>query len=395
MVLEILDYLDFDSKSKEFQRILDSQIVEMLEDYYLKGMHIREIISKYSLNMSISEFRKNLPKVRLNTFDCCGYVEYEEVPLKQNYYQFLETVQLDEQRMVKCPNCKHTTNEEKCQCELCLTEVRNKLHDRYFDKKSQSIKDLKIFQRLLLATILQGMQVLEEQDIMSEEEWERTIKLELFFNEISYPQKEIKFLETSGLLTVSPDSSIKAFDSETLDVIDWTKVRYRLVNILDSGEEWYQDLKYLKDIDFGTRNPEVYELKKILVEKELKKLLIGHFKYQGFSFSDHEELRKEQYEIFHEKLNELLSAYTPSQIYAIWWRSIRLAKENDIKYERLEHFKTDDVKFVMSYGIKSFFKRYPRNEIHSYDYPLWGNISLCSKIFFKKFGFEDWFTEGI
>lgn len=420
VTLEILKYIDFDTKGDAFSDFNNYDMEKIIRDYYENDLNFSEIISKYSLSITPSKIREQLPKIiTTNICEYCSEMQIKLLPLRTEYHQLLKLNELDLflEGDSKCSACGHISGSHSCTCSTCNLEKKKLLFTTYNLEKALTITEFGLREHLYLATLLQGFNITKVgQDIPAMSKCSHTYEYSKLFSgheKNQYPYEQIKHLKNLNILTVSPRSLLEAFVSDEEikqegkfsnarfpSVYYPSKVDYSFQNIelnyAFEDEKWLENFKFLQCGQFT--DTEVNTLWIELVELELFDLFSErfteyHFEYVS-SFSNNEELENDRKELVRTEIRNLLAIYRPSEVWCILYKGIDTAIKHQKKYG-LTHFRDNHVQYVISYGINSYLKR-NKEYIVAYDYPWNAELSLIAKLFFSKILKNDnWFNTMI
>lgn len=192
----------------------------------------------------------------------------------------------------------------------------------------------------------------------------------------------LRDLIDKDILKISKKTPIEVF-SEITDTnfsygVDEALFSLNIVSERYSKVEIFEKLKYLDDVEIEN-SKEYIHLWKSYVNKELLKIFIFEMNKLGFS----RELDKEEKEkMLCNAFDRWLKLYSPAQVYALLYKSIRDA-DNARTTGAIGNYKYHEIKFIIILVDKMIIKYEKEGwEVKSYDYPNQLELDIQTKLFF-------------
>ncbi|WP_191978475.1 hypothetical protein [Apilactobacillus kunkeei] len=145
----------------KIKHLSKEDIKSLMDEYYSGNYKVKDIISKYNLDVLPTKLFKEFPLVKLDKK--CDYDGVNLIaPLNS------KSLDIDSVGMVSlgesyCPTCKHKPYDEHCECENCLLKREKDNMQKFnavvavsFSQGSISITEVDLKDRLLLGAYLRG-----------------------------------------------------------------------------------------------------------------------------------------------------------------------------------------------------------------------------------------------
>lgn len=382
-------YLDFGTVGNYFQGKNEKEILAILTDYYEKKKTLKDIASELGENVHSSHLRKQFPKVKSKrTCKHDGTPLYIELPNKQNYQKdWLETV------IPYCLDCGHQ-DLEACECEYCIREQRRKIKEKYPQKKEKHLEDCSLFEKVVLATVLQGMYVKNMDQTFGSFDDFNDENNPLFVDSKDAYQK-LQHLYSKGHILVSSESEINSFvKDDTFPQTIYTSRVYWHTNVsstvVKDREKLFKSLKYPSGSS-PSEDKAFDELWCDIIKQELYRCVSLELKKYNFSFRHDNDKEK-----IEDQIIRLLELYNPGQIYALFWTAVRSA-DNSRTSNTWGNYAYNHINFVLKKVDEIEQRKNKKNEtIDTFDYPKKLSMMLFTKVFFQEIAHEpNWFYKSV
>lgn len=385
---KIENAMDFDTIGFYFEGLSSERIKVILKNYYINDSTLKDISEKLDMNIQSKKLRQHFPK--LKTTLKCKYDEnimYVELPNKQNFKK-----EVLAKSIPFCLSCGHEYKED-CKCDHCLEEKREKIYDIYTNEKDINLENCNLFDRLLIATLLQGMHARDMENPFGSYNDFKDEMNPIFFDD-TYAFRQFERLNNDKFITVSADSPISSFkDGKKFPkVFNPYEVLWQL-NIVSNKIENEKLFDFLKH-----PNPSIVENQEHfigiwyeIVLEELKRLVIAEIIEFNFSFSH--DTDKEKIE---NHIKRLLRLYNPGHIYSLFWMAIRRADNNRTRgtWGKYAYHHIDFILKIVEQVERQ--KQRENDLIKTYNFPRDMSTTLVTKIFFQEIALEpNWFSKMI
>lgn len=396
---DLLNMIDYTTRGELLFSLDESEVTQMLTDYYVDGETLSSVSNKYLDEfVSTKQFRKSFPKI-VNETPCqhCGSKMVFSLPVKSNLKKLLE-----EEMIFNCSKCGHQNNNIDCLCYYCREMKREEIVEAYDIDEAITIEDFNLKDRIILATILQGLNIIsDDEEIISSTEYEENSPEAPLFMSKKYPLEEIMELIDKRILLVSPKSGFEAFvplskNDNYPNRYYPSKTKYSLKNLklnYQNNPDWFDKFKYPKlnkSID-----TEVIKLWYEIAIMELTKMFNKLFSEHHLNYATNEEDRDKEKQLLKDTLYNWLSSYSPSEVYCVIYQGFKRAIYTKSKYGLNTTHRENQVNFILAH-MESWVNQNAGAYIKDYDYPYDIAISMVSKIFFDQMlGMPNWFTVKI
>ena len=369
--------VEIQEKDNAFYGVELEVLKKIIELYYTGKLSVTKIIDKFGLSLdNASKFFLHLPF--FYTAKKCPYDDLNlitQLPSKSSLKYFSSDVKCE-----KCGHIEYNKGNKECNCNNCQLKKENEkkkvtsiINDIYLDSEIE-FQDIDVFDRVNIATLFQ-ISNLEFNCLVPEY---KTYKgsLNVFTIEV------LRDLIDKDILKVSEKNPIEVFsnitDTNFSYRIDETLFSLNIVSERYSRIELFEKLKYLEDIELEN-SKEYIHLWKSYVIQELLKIFRFEMNKLGFSRElEDEEKEKKLYNAF----NGWLKLYSPSQVYALLYKSIRDA-DNARTTGTIGNYKYHEIKFIIVLVDKMIIKYEKEGwEVKSYDYPNQLEPDIQTKLFF-------------
>ncbi|MBC2328538.1 hypothetical protein [Listeria swaminathanii] len=373
------ELLKIQEKGHPFDGVESEVLKEIIELYYTGKLSVTKIIDKFGLSIdNASKFSAYLPFFYAERK--CPYDDIHliaKLPSKSSLKNFFPDFQ--------CENCSHIECDKVkkvCSCSNCQLKKENEkkklsaiIYDSYLDSEVE-FQDINIFDRINIATLLQITNLEFNCLVPQYKTYKSSVN--------GFTMDTLRDLIDKDILKVSDQTSIEAFsnitDTNFSYRVDETLFKLNIVSNRYNGKEMFERLKYLDDIEIvNTR--EYIRLWTDYVIHELLKIFRFEMKKLGFTRElDVEEKEK----TFCNALDSWLELYSPSQVYALIYKSIRDA-DNARTTGTIGNYRYHEIKFIIVLVDKMITKYEQEGwEIKNYDYPSQLEIDIKTKLFFMK-----------
>lgn len=365
-------------KDHPFYGIKSEVLKEIIELYYKGKLSVTKIIEKFGLSINkTSKFSSYLPY--FYTEKKCPYDELNliaQFPSKSGLKYFSSDIQ--------CEKCGHIEylmkNNKECSCNNCQLKKENKkkkvssiIHNIYLDSEVE-FQDIDVFDRVNIAALFQVSNLEFNCLVPQYKTYKGLVN--------GFTLDTLRDLIDKDILKVSEQTPIEVFskvtDTNFSYTLDETLFSLNIVSENYSRKEFFEKLKYLDDIEIENSR-EYIRLWKSYVIRELVKIFRFEMEKLGFSRElDDEEKEKMLYNAF----DRWLKLYSPSQIYALLYKSIRDA-DNARTTGTIGNYRYHEIKFIIVLVDKMIIKYEQEGwEIKNYDYPNQLELDIQTKLFF-------------
>ncbi len=381
--------LDFDTKGDYLKGKNKKDVLTILVDYYEKKKTLKDIASDIGEDIHSSHLRKHFPKVK-TTLNCQydGTPLYKKLPNKQTYQKHgVDTV------IPTCLDCGHQ-HLETCECEHCLHDQRKKIKEAYPQKKEKLIESFTLFEKVVLATFLQGMYV-NKIDYRFGPFKEHDDDYNPLFIDSTDASQKLQHLFNKGIISVSSESKVSSFvRDDTFPQRMYPNLVYWQLNVASAfvkdREELFHSLKY-------PSGSTLYEAKAFnelwcdIIKQELYRCVCMELKNYHFSFQHTNDREK-----IENQITRLLEVYNPGQIYALFWTAVRYA-DNSRTSGKWGNFAYNHINFILKKVDDIEQKKNKKNEpIDTFKYPGELSIMLFTKVFFQGIAHDsNWFYKKV
>lgn len=396
---ELLNMIDYTTRGELLFSLDESEVTQMLTDYYVGGETLSSVSNKYLDEfVSTKQFRESFPKI-VNDKPCqhCGSKMVISLLVKSNLKELLE-----EELIFNCSKCGHQNNNIDCLCYYCKEMKREEIVEAYDIDEAIPIEDFNMKDRIILATILQGLNIINgDEEIISSKEYGVNRPEAPLFMSKEYPLEEIIELIGKRILLVSPKSNLEAFvplsqNDNYPNRYYPSKTKFSLKNLklnYQNNPDWFENFKYPKlnkQID-----EEVIKLWYEIAIMELTKMFNKLFSEHHFSYATNKKDRDKEEQLVKDTLYNWLSNYSPSKVYCVIYQGFKRAIYIKSKYGLNTTHRENQVNFILAH-MESWVNQNAGAYISDYDYPYDIAISIISKIFFDQMlGTPNWFAEEI
>lgn len=374
-----------------FSQINEKDLKEILELYYSNEKNVKEIVATYRLPLqNVSSFSRHLPDYYMEKK--CPYdgthliaplpsraslkkYSPDGVCLECNHVEYSNNSFL--KKSCDCLNCKSTEQKEK---EKVIKIIRNIYKDKV------ELNGLSAMDRIHIAALLQNLGI----------EYGYLIPPYQAYRDIhdNFSDSVLYDLVDRNVFKISETNALHIFSkvTETSFSYSW-KEAYLSLNIKheeDDNEKVFKLLQTGSGIEVEDGEEFVFIWKE-LVKKELYKL----FKFQMTELKFTRELGNvEKEKNILNAFDGWLELYSPSQIYAILYKSIRDA-DNSRTLNKRGNYTFHEIAFIVKLADQMIIKYEQEGwGIQSYTYPYQLEIYYQTKIFFSKVAKEkNWFNE--
>lgn len=377
--------LDYGTVGHYFQGKTEEEILAILTDYYERKKTLKDIASELGENVHSSHLRKHFPKAKSKvTCKHDGTPFYIDLPNKQNYQKdWLETV------IPYCLHCGHQ-DLEACECEQCLGEQRRKIQEAYPKKEEKLVEDFSMYEKVVLATLLQGMHVKKiDQTFGPFDEFDDEDGP--LFVESDDAYQKLQHLLIKRIISVSSESSLNSFvkDDDFPQTIYTSLVSWELNVASEFVKDREQLFKYLKYPSGSSLSEDKAfdELWCDIIKQELVRCVCLELKKYHFSFKHDNDKEK-----IEDQIIRLLELYNPGQIYALFWTAVRYA-DNSRTSKSWGNYAYNHINFVLKKVDEIEQSKSKKQEtIDTFDYPKNLSMMLFTKVFFQEIAHEpNWF----
>ncbi|WP_369670586.1 hypothetical protein [Enterococcus lactis] len=375
-------------KGHPFYDVESESIIEIIELYYTGKLSVTKIIDKFGLNIDkVSKFSTYLPF--FYTKEKCPYDDLHliaKLPSKSSLKYFSPDPHCN-----KCGHIEYYKGSKLCSCNNCQLKKENEkkristiINDIYLDSEVE-FQDIKVFDRVNIAALLQISNLEFNCLVPQYKTYKGSIN--------GFTMETLRDLIDKDILKVSEQTPIEVFsnitDTSFSYKVDETLFSLNITNECYSRKELFEKLKYLDDIEIENSR-EYIHLWKSYVIQELLKIFKFEMKKLGFPKElDNEEKEKMLYNAF----DGWLKLYTPSQVYALLYKSIRDA-DNARTTGTIGNYRYHEIRFVIVLVDKMIIKYEQEGwEIKNYDYPNQLELNIQTKLFFMNVIKEkNWFN---
>lgn len=366
-------------KNNPFFGIESEVLNEIIELYYTEELTVVQIIDKFGLNIDKApKFSSYLPffyTVRKCPYDNLQLVA--QLPSKSSLKYFSPDFQ--------CVKCRHTDYEKNngvCKCNNCQLKEKDKKNrlstiiNNVYRGTEVELQDINIFDRLDIATLFQIIN-LEFNDLVPQyKTYKRLIN--------SFTEDTLHNLIDQKIIKVSERNSSEIFTNITEQSFSYlTEETFFSLNVVSNHYneiETFEMLKNLDDIKIDNAR-EYVRLWRYYVTNELLKIYKFEMEKLGFS---KELYVKEKEKMFCKALDRWLELYSPSQIYALLYKSIREA-DNARTTGTIHNYQYHETKFIIVLVDKMIVKyEHEGWGIKHYDYPNQLELDIQTQLFFMK-----------
>ncbi|MGM0125388.1 hypothetical protein IGI37_002787 [Enterococcus sp. AZ194] len=370
----------------------EKSLRQLLSEYYKGEMKVKEIIGKYKLNISKDVyFSRDLPLFYSNVK--CPY-DGERLVTKFPSKSSLASSSLD-YYCIKCGHNEYSSNSKECSCDNCNEKEKNlerkirDIIDDIYEDSEVELDSISIEDRLNLATLLQTSDV--DFGYLIPPFWNYNTSDNCISIEI------VRDLIKKDILKISKQNSLSIFsnikDSGFSYNIEKVLLSLNIVSDeISSENELFEEIKYFNKPKFNSVDEKRLLWKKI-VYKELYKMFVLLMENSKFT----RELGDQKKEAkLYNAFDKWIENYTPSQIYAILYKSIKEA-DNKRTSGYMGNFRFNEISFIIKLSDEMIVKYEKENwAIRHYNYPKQLEINLQTKIFFSKvIKFPNWFDSKI
>lgn len=361
----------------------------VLENYYTDKVAVKEIIRKYDLPIdNVMDFHRYLPYYYTKVM--CPYDGTKmcaAMPSRSNFKGHSPNVfclecEHKKGTVCNCVNCQKESNREKEKIIAIL--------DGIYKNSEIRIEDIGFIDRINIATLLQLSGNEYGYLILPFKQYSRSATG-------SITDEILTGLIQKKILRVSDQNDTEIFSNLKKDSLSYELNKsYLALNIssdlFDDKRNLFQELKNPKKLVVNS----FQEYRKIwqhYVFAELHKLFI----FQMSQFRIDKELdsinKKQQ---IYAAFDRWMEAYTPSQIYAIIYKSVRDV-DNIRTLGKMGNYKFHEMKFVIKIADRMIVKYEKENwGIQHYDFPTSIEINLQTQIFFNTIVHEpNWFDSNL
>ncbi|EXJ24506.1 hypothetical protein ADIAL_0021 [Alkalibacterium sp. AK22] len=381
--------IDFDTKGDYLQGKTKKDILKILVDYYEKKRTLKDIARDIEEDIQSSRLRKHFPKVK-TTLTCMydGTPLYKQLPNKQTYQkQGLDTA------VPYCLECGHQ-HLEMCECEHCVRDQREKIKKAYPQQAEKLIEGCSLFEKVVLATVLQGMFVNNINNRFGSFEDYDDNYHPLFIDSADASRK-LQHLFSKGIISVSSDSNMSAFVRDrTFPQRMYPNLVYWQLNVssacVKDRDELFQSLKYPSGSILYEAKA-FNELWRDIIKQELYRCVCMELKNYHFSFRHTNDREK-----IENQITRLLEVYNPGQVYALFWTAVRRA-DNSRTSRTWGNYAYNHINFVLKKVDDIEQKKNKENDpIDTFNYPTELSIMLFTKVFFQNIAQEpNWFYRKV
>lgn len=379
-----LDQLIFVGNFDLSDKLNPRMVIELLKKYYDKNYKVKDIMKLYNLDISSLNFAKYLPYFRTNKK--CIYDKafmIRKLPSRSGASY--------ESRTYKCPECHHIESSEfsihsNCNCDNCiqskqkqesqkaerLLKRKKRIEDSIlFSRRYWKYEELRLEDRVTLATILQKTQTKFNECILPYEDYD--------IDDMEIHHDLINDLLQKGVLSIDTSSPLDAFD----ELDEGIRYYFNAVKFMISleyvkeipEEDQFDRLKYPNYNDLAFHNKK--EINQVWRKYATRELLNFLNKFLSeFKFGDK---KKNTTDIKQSSILRWLENYTPAQIYSAMWAGIRNANTQRTQ-NTMGKFVFHPVNFVIL-KIDEYMGK--KSYLEDYDYPKNQAMPLSTKIFFE------------
>ncbi|WP_348921637.1 hypothetical protein [Enterococcus rotai] len=350
---------------------------EILEFYYTGKLSVTKIIEKFELEIDkASKFSVYLPF--FYTTRKCPYNNHyliAQLPSKSSLKYFSPDIQCE-----KCGHIEYDKDNRECSCRNCQSKKENDkkkvssiIHDIYLDSEVE-LQDINVFDRVNISALFQISNLEFNCLVPQYKTYKESVN--------DFTMDTLRDLIDKDILKVSEQTPIEVFskitDTSFSYRVDETLFSLNIVSERYSRIELFEKLKYLDDIEVEN-SKEYIHLWKSYVIQELLKIFRFEMNKLGFSRElDDEEKEK----ILCNAFDGWLKLYSPSQVYALLYKSIRDA-DNARTTGTIGNYKYHEIKFIIVLVDKMIIKYEKEDwEVKSYDYPNQLELDIQTKLFF-------------
>lgn len=350
---------------------------EIVELYYIGKLSVTEIIDKFGLSIDkISKFSTYLPF--FYTERKCPYDDLHliaQLPSKSSLKYFFPDFQCE-----KCGHIEYDKGNEECSCSNCQLKKENEkekvssiIKDIYLDREVE-FQDIGVFDRVNIAALFQ-ISNLEFNCLAPQYKTYKGL-----IN--GFTLDTLRDLIDKDILKVSEQTPIEVFSNVT-DTnfsyrVDETLFSLNIVSERYSRKDFFEKLKYLDDIEMKNSR-EYIHLWKSYVIQELLKIFRFEMKKLGF-FRELDD--EEKVKMLCNAFDGWLKIYSPSQVYALLYKSVREA-DNARTTGTIGNYRYHEIKFIIVLVDKMIIKYEQEGwEIKNYDYPKQIELDIQTKLFF-------------
>ncbi|EAC4530825.1 hypothetical protein IT97_07045 [Listeria monocytogenes] len=378
-VIKNCELVKIQEKGHPFDGVKSEVLKEIIELYYIGDLSVAKIIDKFGLSIdNASKFSTYLPF--FYTERKCPYDDLHliaKLPSKSSLKNFFPDYQCE-----KCNHIECAKGNKVCSCNNCQSKKENDkkklsaiIYDIYLDREVE-FQDINVYDRINIATLLQVTNLEFNCLVPQYKTYKSSVN--------GFTMDTLRDLIDKDILKVSDQTPIEVFskitDTSFSYIVDETLFKLNIVGNCYSGKEIFERLKYLEDINVvNTR--EYIRLWTEYVIHELLKIFKFEMKKLGFSRElDVEEKEK----MFCNALAGWLELYSPSQVYALLYKSIRDA-DNARTTGTIGNYRYHEIKYIIVLVDKMIIKYEQEGwEIKNYDYPSQLEIDIQTKLFFMK-----------
>lgn len=357
---------------------VESEVLkEIIELYYTGKLSVTKIIDKFELSIdTASKFSMYLPF--FYTERKCPYDDLHliaQLPSKSSLKYFSPDFQCE-----KCSHIEYNKPNENCSCDNCQLEKENEkkkvssiINDIYLDSEVE-FQDIDVFDRVNIAALFQVSNLEFNCLVPQYKTYKGLVN--------GFTKDTLRDLIDKNILKVSEQTPIEVFsnitDTKFSYTVDETLFSLNIVSQHYSRKEFFEKLKYLNDVEVENSR-EYIHLWKSYVIQELLKIFRFEMKKLGF----YRELDDEEKEkMLCNAFDRWLKLYSPSQIYALLYKSIRDA-DNSRTTGTIGNYRYHEIKFIIVLVDKMIIKyEQERWEIKNYDYPNQLELDIQTQLFF-------------
>lgn len=395
--MKIKDLLSFEivpiTDNKNALAGLDEKLLrQLLREYYKGEMKVKAIIEKYELDIDKDiYFSRHLPLFYSNAkcpYD--GEKLVSKFPSKSNLvYSSLDYYCLE------CGHNEYNSSSKECSCDNCK-ENKEKLEkqiqniiDDFFENQEVELNSLSLEDRLNIATILQ----------ISDTKYGYLIPRFANYDTSNHciSTDTIDDFVNRRILKISKQNSLDVYSNITDNRFKYnSREVYLLLNIISnkglSEEELFEELKYANNLEVES-SEEICLLWRKIIYEELYKIFVLLMKNSKFTRELGDQKKESK---LYNAFDKWIENYTPSQIYAILYRSIKEA-DNKRTSGYMGNYRFNEISFIVKLGDEMIM-RYEKEDwkIQHYNYPKQLEINIQTKIFFSKvIKYPNWFDSKI
>lgn len=364
-------------KDHPFYGIKSEDLKEIIRLYYTGKLSVTKIIDRFGLNIDkASKFSTYLPffyAERKCPYDDLNLIA--QLPSKSSLKYFSPDIQCE-----KCDHIEYDKDNEECSCSNCqLKKEKEKkkissiINDIYLDSEVE-FQDIGVLDRVNIAALFQ-ISNLEFNCLVPQYKTYKGL-------ENGFTLDTLRDLIDKDILKVSEQTPIEVFSNVTDTSfsyrVDETLFSLNIVSECYSRKDFFEKLKYLDDIEMKNSREYIHLWKSYVIQELLKIFRFEMNKLGFFRELDDEEKVKMLCNAF----DGWLKIYSPSQIYALLYKSIRDA-DNARTTGTIGNYRYHEIKFIIVLVDKMIVKYEQEGwEIKKYDYPNQLELDIQTKLFF-------------